>query len=286
MQPSEEVEYPPSDKPTGDYNILNIDLQTGNETLLFAGSHSDYPQQISEYGPHIPTYLSPLGWAPDGQSLLAGEWTPSYMTLGWLTSFWVMDPDASQSYSWFMPQRDLPNSGRMASLAVKASLQGHRLALYDYGINQFYILDLATGLMKAPDVLDGYYQGVDGFISWSPDGIRVITTLSDTDREGHYAVLDFDEETATILDDLTHEPTWCSADDVVFADETGIHRQNLTDGSDLLLVKVENAQILGCSNLAASMTWPDDPEGMGCAVIPTGRDHHRSGRGDWRSQDH
>lgn len=261
-QPSEEIEYPPSDKPTGDYRVLKVDLLTGDETLLFAGTHLDYPQPISSHTSDLSTYLSLMGWAPDGESLLAGEWTPSYMTQGWLVSFWVMDPGASQSYSWFVPQRDLPYSGRMASMAVKASLQGHRLALYDYGINQFYILDLATGQMKVPDVLDGYYQGQDGFISWSPDGIRVITALSDADREGHYAVLDFNEESTAILEGLTYVPTWCSQDDVVFADETGIHRQNLADGSDLLLVEVENAQILGCSNLAASMTWPDDPEAM------------------------
>jgi WD40 repeat protein len=261
-QPSEEMEYPPTDRLTGDYMILNIDLQTGDETLLFAGSHSEYPQQISEYGPHIPTYLSPLGLAPDGQSLLAVERTPSYMTTGMMVSVWVMDPGASQSYNWLMPQRDLPYSGRILPTAVKPSLQGHRLALYDYGINQFYLLDLATGQMKVPEILDEYYQDQDGFVGWSPDGVRVITTLSDADRERHYAVLDFYEETATILDGLTHEPTWCSPDDVVLADESGIHRQNLADGSDIILAEVENAQILGCSNLAASMTWPEDPEGM------------------------
>ena len=261
-QPSEEMEYPPTDRPTGDYMILNIDLQTGDETLLFAGSHSEYPQQISEYGPHIPTYLSPLGLAPDGQSLLAVERTPSYMTTGMMVSVWVMDPGASQSYNWLTPQRDLPYSGRILPTAVKPSLQGHRLALYDYGINQFYLLDLATGQMKVPEILDEYYQDQDGFVGWSPDGVRVITTLSDADRERHYAVLDFYEETATILDGLTHEPTWCSPDDVVLADESGIHRQNLADGSDIILAEVENAQILGCSNLAASMTWPEDPEGM------------------------
>ncbi len=145
---------------------------------------------------------------------------------------------------------------------MKASLQGHRLAYYGYGANQFYLLDLATGQMKIPERLDDFYQEFDGFVGWSPDGVRIITTLYDADRDMYYAVLNFDEETATILEGLTHEPTWCSADDVVFADETGIHRQNLTDGSDLLLAEVENAQILGCSNLAASMTWPDDPEVM------------------------
>ncbi|MGB2897260.1 MAG: WD40 repeat domain-containing protein [Anaerolineales bacterium] len=261
-QPSEEIEYPASDKPTGDYRVLQVDLLSGDETLLFAGTHLDYPQPVSTHTTDLSTYLSPMGWAPDGKSLLAGERTPSYMTPGWLVSFWVMDPGASQSYGWFVPQRDLPYAGRMSTMAVKPSLQGHRLALYDYGINQFYLLDLATGQMKVAEVLDSYYQGQNGFVGWSPDGIRVITTLSDADGEQLYAVLDFNEESSTILEELTSEPTWCSADDVVFADETGIHRQNLTDGSDLLLAAVENAQILGCSNLAASMTWPDDPEGM------------------------
>ncbi|MCK5054772.1 MAG: WD40 repeat domain-containing protein, partial [Anaerolineales bacterium] len=260
-QPSEEIEYPASDSPKDNFQVVEINLLTGNVTILFAGSHSDYPRQISEYGPHIPTYLSLLGWAPDGKSLLAAERTPSYMTMGMMMSVWVMDPGASQSYKWFSPLRDLPNSGGNSS-TVKASLQGHRLAYYAYEANQFYLLDLATGQMKIPERLDDYHQVYGGFTGWSPDGIRVITTLSDADREQLYAVLDFKEESSTILEGLTSEPTWCSADDVVFADETGIHRQNLTDGSDLLLLEVENAQILGCSNLAASMTWPDDPEGM------------------------
>jgi len=260
-QSSEEMEYPPSDSPAWDYKILNIDLQTGDETLLFEGSHSDYPQQISEYGPHISTYLSPMGWAPDGKSMLVGEWTPSNMTMGMMMSVWVMDPGASQSYNWLTPQRDLPYSGGMSS-TVEASLQGHRLAYYAYGANQFYLQDLATGQMKIPERLDEYHQEYDGFVGWSPDGDRIITALYDANRDMYYAVLDFNEETATILEGLTHEPTWCSADDVVFADETGIHQQNLRDGSDLLLAEVENAQILGCTNLAASMTWPDDPEGM------------------------
>jgi WD40 repeat protein len=261
-QPSEETENPPSDKPTGDYRVIKVDLLTGEETLLFAGSHLDYPPPVPKYTPDIPTYLSPLGWAPDGKSLLAGEWTPSYMTPGWLVSFWVIDPGASQSYSWFMPQRDLPYSSRMSTMAVKASLQGHRLALYDYGINQFYLSDLATGQMKVPEVLDGYYQGQDGFVSWSPDGNRVITTLLDVGGERHYAVLDFYEETTALLEGLTNIPTWCSQEEVVFADESGIHRQNLADGSDIILADVENAQILGCSNLITSMTWPDDPQGL------------------------
>ena len=268
-QMSEEMEYPPSDQPTGDFRILNIDFVTGDETLLFAGSHSDYPQQISEYGPHIPTYLSLLGWAPDGKSLLAGEWTPSYMTSGMMMSVWVMDLDDSQSYRWFSPLRDLP-SGGTESPTVKASLQGHRLAFYAYGINQFYLLDLATGQMKDLEPLDGYHQGQDGFVGWSPDGVRVITTLSDVDGEAQYAVLDFNDESTLILEGVPFEPTWCSQDDVVFADESGIHLHNLSDGSDTVIAAVGNVEILGCSNLAASMVWPDNPGEMVARVYQQG----------------
>lgn len=162
--------------------------------------------------------------------MLAVERTPSYMTMGMMMSVWVMDPGASQSYSWFTPQRDLPSSGRISPTAVKASLQGHRLAYYAYGINQFYLQDLATGQMTVPEILDDYYQDQDGFVGWSPDGVRVITTLFDADHERHYAVLDFLEETTSILEGLTNLPTWCSQDDVVFSDESGIHRQILWMG--------------------------------------------------------